>query len=127
MPDDLKVTSLDDCTPRGNNNHGQSTYDKNNYISRPLTFNGNSTEFDWWKSKMYTRITGLDDDLWDILEDGINFEVDGIGMVTDRNNLTSAQKKVYRNHHIVVCILVESLPHSEYINIIYKSIAKTIF
>ena len=73
---------------------------------------------------MYTRIIGLYDELW---EDGTNFEVDGVGMVTNRNNLTPAQKKVYIRYHRVRVILVESLPYSDYIKIIDKSTAKTIF
>lgn len=117
MSNDPEITSPYGGTPRGNNNHDQSTYDKDNYIAWPPTFSGNSTEFDWWKSKIYTHIIGLDDELWDILEDEIKFEVDGVFMVTYRKNLTPAQKKVYRKHHRVRGILVESLPHSEYIKI----------
>lgn len=47
-------------TPCGDNNDDQSTYEKKNYIGRPRTFNGDSTEFEWCKSKMYTHIIGLD-------------------------------------------------------------------
>lgn len=52
--------------------------EKNSYTTRPLTFGGDSTEFEWWKSKMYTRSIGLDDELWDILEDGIDIPVNGV-------------------------------------------------
>lgn len=48
-------------------------------------------------------------------------------MLTDRKNLTRAQKNVYRKHHRVKGILVEYLPHLEYIKIIEKSTAKTVF
>lgn len=111
MPGGPEVTSPgspSEGTPRGNNNHDQST----SYIARLPTLSGNSIEFDWWKSKIYTHIIGLEDELWHIFEDYINFEVDGVGMVTDRKNLTPVQKKVYRKHHRVRHILVESLPHS---------------
>lgn len=127
MYDDTEITSPHGGTPRGNNNHDQSTPDKNNYITRLPTFSGNSTEFDWCESKMYTHIIGFDDNLWDILEDGINFKVDGLSIVTNRKNLRHAQKKVYRKHYKVRGILVEFLPHSEYIKIIDKSTAKSIF
>lgn len=29
---------------------------------------------------MYTHIIGLDDDLWDILEDNVDIKVNGVGM-----------------------------------------------
>lgn len=111
-------------TPRGDNNHDQNTSEKNNYIARPLTFSGHSTEFEWWKSKMYTHIIGLNDKLWDILEDSIDIQVNGVGMVFDGKFLTPDQKKIYRKHHRVRGILVDALPLSEYIKIIDKSTEK---
>lgn len=80
-------------------NHDYSAFDKNNYIARPPTFNGDSTRFEWWKSKMYTHVIGLDYDLLDILEDEIFIPDDGVGMVADRNNRTPEQNKIYRKHH----------------------------
>jgi len=47
-----------------------STSDKNT-----SSFNGEATQFSWWKSKMYSHIIGVDDELWDIIEDGIIFKV----------------------------------------------------
>lgn len=114
-------------TPSGDINHNQSTYEENNYISKPPIFSGDSTEFEWWKSDIYTHLIGLDDELWDILEDIIYIQVNSVGMVSDRNSLTPAQKKIYRKHHRVRGILVDVLPHSEYIKIIDKSTTKTIF
>lgn len=67
----------------------------NNYTTRPLNFNGESTEFEWWKSEMYTHIMGLDDELWDILEDGIDIPVNGVRMVSAIKTLTPTQKKTY--------------------------------
>lgn len=58
--------------------HDYSSFEKSNYIVRPLTFSGDSTKFEWWKGKMYTHIIGIDDELCDIIEDGINIEVDGV-------------------------------------------------
>lgn len=55
MPDGHEVTSSgnpSEGTPRVNNNHDHST----SYIARPPTFRGNTTKFDWWKSKMHTHI-----------------------------------------------------------------------
>ena len=34
-------------------------------------FNGDPEMFSWWKSKMYSHIIGMDEELWDILEEGV--------------------------------------------------------
>ena len=34
-------------------------------------FNGDPKMFSWWKSKMYSHIIGMDEELWDILEEGV--------------------------------------------------------
>lgn len=76
---------------------------------------------------MYTHIISLDDELWDIMEYDINIQVKSVGMVSDKKSLTHAQKKIYRKHHRVRGILLDPLPHSEYIKIIDKSESQTIF
>lgn len=48
-------------------------------------------------------------------------------MVSNRKSLTAAQKKIYKKYNKVRAILVDALPHSEYIKIIDKSTVKTIF
>lgn len=70
-----------------------STYEKNNYTTIPPTFSENYTEFEWWKSKMYNHIICLDDKLWDILKDGINIPVNGLGMVTDKKKSHPCSKE----------------------------------
>ncbi|XP_050915307.1 uncharacterized protein LOC127130322 [Lathyrus oleraceus] len=120
-------SGLTEGSPRGDNNHDQSTSENNNYVVKPSTSSGDSTKFEWWKNKMYTHIISLDDEFWDILEDDINIQVNGVGMVSDRKSLTPSQKNIYRKHHRVKDILVDVLPHSEYIQIIDKSTARTIF
>lgn len=74
---------------------------------------------------MYTHNIGLDDELWDILKDRIDFHVDGVEMVSDKKYLTPYQKKL--KHHRVRGILIDVLPHFEYIKIIDNTNAKTIF
>ena len=76
---------------------------------------------------MYTYIISLDDEMWDILEDGIDFQVNDVGMVSDRKSLTPNHKNIYRKHHRVIGIIVDAFPRSKYIKIIDKSTAKTIF
>lgn len=39
-------------------------------------------------------IIGVEDELWDIIEDGINFEVNEEGIVADRRNLIVTQKNM---------------------------------
>lgn len=58
---------------------------------------------------MYTYIIGLDDELWNILEDKTNIKFNGVRMVTDRKTVTPAQKKIYRKHHRVKGILSTSI------------------
>lgn len=76
---------------------------------------------------MYTHIIGLDDELWGILEDGIDIPINGVGMITGRKHITPAKIFLYRKHHRVRGVLVDTLPHSKYIKIIDKFTAKTIF
>lgn len=52
-------------------NRDYITSKKNNYISKSPTFSGDSREFEWWKSQMYTHNIGIDDKLQNILEDDI--------------------------------------------------------
>lgn len=65
-------------------NYDYSAYEKNNYTAKPPTFSGDSTDFEWWKSKMHTHIISVDDELWDILEDDIDIPADGVEMVAGR-------------------------------------------
>jgi len=43
------------------------------------------------KSKMYSHIIGVDDEIWDIIEDGVDFPFDLEGMAVDMKSLTEAQ------------------------------------
>lgn len=118
--------NVSNVTGDGDIPYDYSASENSQYSTRPPTFNNDSTQFEWWKSKMYSYIIGLDDELWNILEDGLNIEVNSIGIVADRKTTTPTQKKIFRKHHRVRGILIEALPHSKYINIIDKSTAKTI-
>lgn len=77
-------------TPFGVVNHDYSTSRRNNYVAKPPTFSADSTEFEWCKSEMYTQIIGIDEELWDIFEDGINIQFTGVGMVSVRKSHTRA-------------------------------------
>lgn len=102
MADESRIGSSGGTpNPLGVVNYDYNTSEKNNYTARRPTFSGDSTEFEWWKRNMYTHIIGLDDELWDILEDGIDIQVNGVGMMSGRKSLTHAQKKIYIKHHRV--------------------------
>jgi len=48
-------------------------------------------------------------------------------MVADMKKLKATQKKIYKKHHKVRGILVEALPHVEYMKSEDKSTTKIIF
>src|SRR4030067_1028231 len=95
--------------------------------SRPPSFTGEAEKFPWWKSKLYSHIIGIDDELWNIIGDGIYIEVDDEGKCADRKKLIDEQKKVYKKHHRVRGIMCDAIPHEEFVKICNKSTAKTIF
>jgi len=106
-----------------------STFDdKKSDSSKAPRFNGNPEEFSYWKTNMYSHIMGLDDELWDILEDGVvDLALDEEEAAIDRKKHTPAQKKLYKKHHKIIGILVASIPHTEYMKMSEKSTAKAMF
>ena len=48
-----------------------SKNDRNTNHNKPPMFNGDPEMFSWWKTKMYSHIIGMDEELWDILEEGV--------------------------------------------------------
>ncbi|KAK2373437.1 gag-protease polyprotein [Trifolium repens] len=93
-------------------------------------FNGDPTMFPFWKTKMYSYIIASDDDLWDLVEDGVQFEnmdEEGIVKNTYRKLFSAEQKKEYRRHHKVKNILIGAMTHDEYLRITNKSSAQAIW
>jgi len=77
---------------------------------------------------MYSYIMGLDDELWDVLKDGVgDLALDEEGAAIDRKKHTPAQKKLYKKHHKIRGILVAALPRTEYLKMSDKSNAKAMF
>jgi len=77
---------------------------------------------------MYSYIMGLDDELWDILEEGVGqLALDEKGDVMDRKKHAPAQKKLYKKHHKMRGILVASIPRTKYMKMSDKSTAKAMF
>lgn len=59
-----------------NNDYNTSTSENNIYSMRPSSFDRDAAQFSWWKRKIYIHIIGVDNELWDIIDDGVEFEVD---------------------------------------------------
>ena len=77
---------------------------------------------------MYSHIIGMDEELWDILEEGVgNLRLDEESVALDRKAHTTEQKKLYMKHHLIRGILVAALPHKEYLKMSDKSTAKAMF
>ena len=107
-----------------NNNKNDRSANHN----KPLMFNGDPEMFSWWKTKMYSHIMGMDDELWDILEEGVgDLKLDEEGAALDRKAHTAEQKKLYKKHHTIRGILVAALPHKEYLKMSDKFTAKAMF
>ena len=102
--------------------------DRNTNHNQPPMFNGDPEMFSWWKTKMYSHIIGMDEELWDVLEEGVgNLRLDDEGVALDRRAHTAEQKKLYKKHHLIRGILVAALPHKEYLKMSDKSTAKAMF
>jgi hypothetical protein len=92
-------------------------------------FNGDSTQYPFWKTKMYSYIIGVDSDLWDLVE-GVTFEnMDEEGVVSyhDRKSFTPDQKKEYKKHHLVKGMMTNAITHDMYLKIANKTSAKNIW
>jgi len=112
-------------------NHNVVPYDysdKKADLGKVPKFNGDPKEFSWWKTNFYCYIMGLDEELWDILEDIVgNFDLDEEGAAIDRKKHTPAQKRMYKKHHKIRGSLVLAIPRAEYMKMSDKSIAKAMF
>jgi hypothetical protein len=67
------------------------TDDKSSGSNKLPMLNGDLDTFSWWKTKMYSYIMGLDEELWDVLEDGVgDLELDEEGIVVNRKKHTAS-------------------------------------
>ena len=70
-------------------NINTSKHEKSSNHNKPPMFNGDPEMFSWWKTKMYSHVIGMDDELWDVLEDGVgNLRLDEEGVALDRKGHT---------------------------------------
>jgi len=87
-------------------------------------FNGDPEEFSWWKTNLYSYVMGLNEELWDILEDRVgDLVLDEEGAAIDRKKHTLEQKK----HHKIRGSLVTCIPKAEYMKMSDKSTTKAMF
>jgi len=87
-----------------------SKHERSSNHNKPPMFNGDPEMFSWWKTKMYSHVIGMDDELWDVLEDGVeNLRFDEEGVALDRKAHTAEQKRLYKKHHLIRGILVGCL------------------
>jgi len=121
--------SGEDSTSGQNNNVVPYEYgNKKAYFSKVPKFDGDPEEFSWWKTNFYGYVMGLDEELWDILEDGIgDLVIDEEGAAIDRKKHTPAHNKLYKKHHTIRGSLVTAIPKAEYMKMSDKSTAKAMF
>ena len=91
-------------------------------------FNGDPKEFSWWKTNFYSYVMGLDEELWEILEDGVgDLVLVEEGAAIDRKKDTPEQKKLYKKDHKIRGSLVTAIPKAVYMKMSDKSTAKAMF
>ena len=91
-------------------------------------FNGDPNTFSWWKTKICSNIMGLDEELWDILEDDVDdLILDEECDAVDRKKRIVAKKKLYKKHHNIRGIVVATLPYNKYLKMSDKSTIKAMF
>ncbi|WJX51802.1 25S rRNA (cytosine(2870)-C(5))-methyltransferase [Trifolium repens] len=108
--------------------HDYDVEDKSN--NKAPKFNGHSSMFSWWKDRIYSHLIGIDDELWDLVEERVSFQgLDERGKlsVEARKKFTTTEKKAYKKHHKVKDILIGCISHNEYLKITNKSTAKSIY
>jgi len=122
------MSGEDTSTSRNNNDVPYDYGDKKAESGKVPKFNGDAEEFSWWKTNFYSYVMGLDEELWDILEDGVgDLVLDEEEVAIDRKKHTPEQKKLYKKHHKIRGSLVTAIPKAEYMKMSVKSTAKAMF
>src|SRR6266487_3303120 len=93
-------------------------------------FSGDALRFEWWKDNIYHYINGIDDELWDLIEEGVS--IDGIGpddkiSIVQKRALSTADKKIFSKHNKVKNIMMSSISHDEYTKIMDRSTTKAMY
>ena len=95
--------SGDDTSTSWNNNVVPYDYGDNKaYSGKVPNFNGDPEEFSSWKTNFYSYVIGLDEELWDILEDGVgDLVLDEEGAAVDRKKHTPVGTKGVSQNHLL--------------------------
>jgi hypothetical protein len=108
--------------------YGTSSGEKKSHAKKLPLFNGEPEDFSWWKTNFYSYVIGLDEELWNILEDSVgDLVLDEEGAAVDRRKHTPDQKKTYKKHHDIRGTLVNAIPKDVYMKMSDKSTAKAMF
>ncbi|MCH90026.1 serine/threonine protein kinase SRPK1 [Trifolium medium] len=124
---------MDEEGARINFNYNTSTSDSasgSDKSDRTPFFNEDFVMFPFWKTNMYSHIIGIDDELWYIVEEGVQFQnmdEEGVVNIANWKLFTAEQKKQFKKHHKVKSILTKSISHSEFLKIFNKSSVKFIW
>jgi len=123
--------SGEDSSSGQNNNNNVVPYDygdKKDDSGKIPKFKGDHEEFSWWKTNFYNYVMGLDEELWDLLEDGVgDLVLDEEWAAVDKKKHTPAHNKIYKKHHKIRGSLVLDIPRVEYMKMSDKSTAKAMF
>jgi len=83
------MSGEDTSTSRNNNVVPYDYGDKKIGSGKVPKFNGDPEEFSWWKTNFYSYVMSLDEELWDIIADGVSdLVLDEEGAAIDRKKHT---------------------------------------
>ena len=125
------MSGEDSTSGQNNNNNNVVPYDYGDEKAdsgKVPKFNGDLEEFSWQKTNFYSYVMGLDEEMWDILEEGVgDLVLDEEGAAIDRKKHTPTQKKLYKKNNKIRGSLVIAIPKLEYMKMSDKSTAKAMF
>src|SRR6266487_4041961 len=125
-----------------NSDLSQVQYDYNNMTSTSSAsnhdssnkkvpiFSGDALRFEWWKDSIYHYVNGIDDELCDLIEEGV--PIDGIGSdskitIAQKRALSAENKKIFSKYNKVKQIMMSAISRDEYTKIMDRSTAKAMY
>src|SRR6266487_1725177 len=126
-------TALDLSQVQYNYDNMTSTSSASNHDSsnkKVPIFSGDALRFEWWKDSIYHYVNEIDDELWDLIEEGV--PIDGIGpdgkiTLAQKRALSVENKKIFSKHNKVKQIMISAISHDEYTKIMDRSTAKAMY
>ena len=98
-----------------NSTSSVSNHDSSN--KKVPIFSGDALRFECWKDSIYHYVNGIDDELWDLIEEGA--PIDGIGpdgkiTLAQKRTMSVDNKKIFAKHNKVKQIMMSTISHDEY-------------